>query len=86
MILLTILDPKTVRLPDGSVVRDRTPILEACRRLIADGIDSKTRFQRGGTAPHTPRCWARSAGPPSWTWLSGIAADFNSSGGANIPA
>lgn len=45
MILLTILDPKTVRLPDGSVVRDRTPILEACRRLIAAGADPKTRFE-----------------------------------------
>ena len=45
MILLTILDPKTVRLPDGTTVRDRTPVLEACRRLIAAGTDPKTRFE-----------------------------------------
>lgn len=45
MLLLTILDAKTVRLPDGTTVRDRTPVLEACRRLIAAGTDPKTRFE-----------------------------------------
>jgi hypothetical protein len=34
-----------VRLPSGELVIHRTPVLEACRRLIAAGTDPKTRFE-----------------------------------------
>jgi hypothetical protein len=45
MLTLIIETRDRVRLPGGELVVRRTPVLEACRRLIAAGTDPKSRFE-----------------------------------------